>query len=102
VLSLSEMYYIAAESEPSPAEGLKWLNRIRAARNIIELQAGLDAAALQNEIFKEYRRDFICVGQLFYYYKRLNLAKIEGALNGTINNTQYVLPLPNQEIEFGK
>jgi starch-binding outer membrane protein, SusD/RagB family len=102
VLSLSEMYYIAAESEPAPAEGLKWLNRIRAARNIMELPAGLDAATLQNEIFKEYRRDFICVGQLFYYYKRLNLAKIEGALNGTINNTQYVLPLPNQEIEFGK
>ncbi|MEI3798047.1 MULTISPECIES: RagB/SusD family nutrient uptake outer membrane protein [unclassified Chitinophaga] len=102
VLSLSEMYYIAAESEPAPAEGLKWLNRIRAARNIVELPAGLDAATLQHEIFKEYRRDFICVGQLFYYYKRLNLAKIEGALNGTINNTQYVLPLPNQEIEFGK
>jgi hypothetical protein len=102
VISLSEMYYIAAESEPTPAEGLKWLNKVRSARNIAELPAGLDAATLQHEIFKEYRRDFICLGQLFFYYKRLNLAKIEGALNGTINNTQYVLPLPNQEIEFGK
>jgi hypothetical protein len=102
VITLSEMYYIAAESEPAPADGLKWLNKIRSARNIAELPAGLDAATLQNEIFKEYRKDFICLGQLFFYYKRLNLAKIEGALNGAINNTQYVLPLPNQEIEFGK
>ena len=102
ILSLSEMYYIAAESEPSPAEGLKWLNKVRSARSLAELAAGLDAPTLQNEIFKEYRKDFIGLGQLFFYYKRLNLAKIEGALNGTINNTQYVLPLPNQEIEFGK
>ncbi|SEW54221.1 RagB/SusD family nutrient uptake outer membrane protein [Chitinophaga arvensicola] len=102
VLTLSEMYYIAAESEPLTADGLKWLNKVRSARNIAELPAGIDATTLQNEIFKEYRKDFICEGQLFYYYKRINRNKIEGALNSNISNDQYVLPLPQQEIEFGK
>lgn len=101
VVSLAEMYYIAAESEPTVTDGLKWLNKVRTARSLRELDPGIDATTLQNEIFKEYRRDFICLGQLFYYYKRMNMSKITGALNATIGNTEYVLPLPKQEIEFG-
>jgi hypothetical protein len=102
VIKLSEMYYIAAESSPVPADGVAYLNKVLSARNIPELATTIDAVTLDNEIYKEYRKDFLCEGQLFYYYKRLNKTTITGALNATVNNEQYVLPLPKQEIEFGK
>jgi hypothetical protein len=102
VIKLSEMYYIAAESSPLPADGVDYLNKVLSARNIPLLATTIDAVTLDNEIYKEYRKDLLCEGQLFYYYKRLNKPTIPGALNATVNNDQYVLPLPKQEIEFGK
>jgi hypothetical protein len=102
VIKLSEMYYIAAEASATPADGVGYLNKVLVARNIPALATTIDATTLDNEIYKEYRKDFICEGQLFYYYKRLNKTVITGALNATVNNDQYVLPLPQQEIEFGK
>ncbi|UYQ95843.1 RagB/SusD family nutrient uptake outer membrane protein [Chitinophaga horti] len=101
IIRVSEMYYIAAEclKTTDPAAAVEYLNIVRRARNITaDLSAGLTEAQLQNEIFKEYRKDLYLEGQLFYYYKRLNLPQI-GAVNA--NNTIYVLPLPDSEVEYG-
>ncbi|MBV7531400.1 RagB/SusD family nutrient uptake outer membrane protein [Chitinophaga sp. sic0106] len=102
LIKLSEMYYIAAEAAPTAAEGAGYLNTVIRARTIPQLATNIDQATLTNEIYKEYRKDFLCEGQLFFYYKRLNQSKITGALNSSITDAQYVWPMPNQEIEFGK
>lgn len=101
VMRISELYYIAAEclkTTDLPA-AVEYLNVVRRARNVPgDLPVTLTEAQLQDEIFKEYRKEFYCEGQLFYYYKRLNLPQI-GAV--TADNLVYVLPLPDNEVEYG-
>ena len=101
VIRLSEMYYIAAESEPNTEIAIGYLNQVRKARFIPELPITLDSASLDNEIFKEYRKEFMSEGQLFYYYKRKNMASIIDSQISPITNKEYVLPLPVRELEFG-
>lgn len=105
LIRFTEAYYIAAEilkdSDPIKAIGL--LNTVRSYRKLAEfpLAETLTADEIQNEVYKEYRKEFLGEGQLFYYYKRLNLPTIDGA--GVVaNDNIYVLPLPDNEIEFGQ
>jgi hypothetical protein len=103
VMRISEMYYIAAEclKTTAPEQAVTYLNTVRNARNVLnDLPSTLTPEQLQQEIFKEYRKEFYCEGQLFYYYKRLNLPQIEYA-TVTADNTIYVLPLPDNEVEYG-
>lgn len=100
LIRLSEMYYIAAECANDPAEGVGYLNTVRANRGLSNLDTGISAENLESEILKEYKKEFYAEGQLFYYFKRLNKAKIDGS---SVNAADvYVLPLPEDEIEFGK
>ena len=101
LIRLSEMYYIAAESEPDIPAAVAYLNRVRNARFIPELPTTIDAATLDNEIFKEYRKEFMSEGQLFFDYKRKNSENIIDSQISPITNEEYVLPLPVREIEFG-
>ncbi|MDD7888021.1 RagB/SusD family nutrient uptake outer membrane protein [Flavivirga sp. 57AJ16] len=101
VLRLSEMYYIAAESEPNTETAVAYLNEVRKARLIPELPTDIDASVLEDEIFKEYRKEFMSEGQLFYYYKRKNAQNIIDSQVNPITNKEYVFPLPLREIEFG-
>ena len=66
LIRMSEMYYIAAETETSEDAALDYLNTVRRERGLGDnLTAGVD---LQNEIFKEYKKEFFGEGQLFYYF----------------------------------
>ncbi|MCW3806638.1 RagB/SusD family nutrient uptake outer membrane protein [Plebeiibacterium marinum] len=105
VIRLSEIYYIAAEAqkETNPARSIELLNIVRENRNITiddALPETLTAEEIQEEIFKEYRKEFLGEGQLFYYYKRLNYSTIEGS-SVAATNAIYVWPMPDGEIEFG-
>ena len=105
VIRKSEIYYIAAEAEKetNPARAIELLNEVRENRNITGddlLPDNLTAVEIQDEIFKEYRKEFLGEGQLFFYYKRLNIPSIEGA-SVAANNAVYVWPMPDNEIEFG-
>ncbi len=95
LIRLSEMYYIAAESEGN----VTYLNIVRNKRNLTDLPV---TAVLATELQKEYQKEFFGEGQLWYFYKRKNLAAIPNPLtiNGTItmNATKYVFPLPLSEI----
>ncbi len=103
IIRVSEMYYIAAEclKESNPQASVDYLNYVRLNRGqTTVIPASYTAAQIQNEIFKEYRREFICEGQLFYYYKRVNAATIPyTTVIGT--NAIYVFPKPDQELEYG-
>ncbi|TCD03512.1 RagB/SusD family nutrient uptake outer membrane protein [Pedobacter psychroterrae] len=95
LLRLSEMYYIAAESEQNAG----YLNTVRNNRGLLNLPP---TANLTTELLKEYQKEFFGEGQLFYYYKRMNSATIPNPLatsgSITMNATKYVVPLPLSEL----
>jgi len=104
VLRKSEAYYIAAEilKDSDPERAVELLNLVRENRNLslYPLPETLTADEIQEEVRKEYRKEFLAEGQMFFYYKRLNADRIEGA--GVSAANVYVLPMPDNEIEFGE
>ena len=103
VIKLAEMYYIAAEASPSIDEALFYLNKVRTARLIPALTTSTitNQTQLDNEIFKEYRKEFFAEGQLWYYYKRKKTTSLQNTVDWSFNLSKYVFPIPNKEIEFG-
>lgn len=101
LIKLSEMYYIAAEASPSIEEGIKFLNVVRSNRLIPELPAPATQAAFDTEIQFEYRKDFYAEGQLWFYYKRMNVLTLPDGISNPMTTAKYVFPIPNDELEFG-
>lgn len=101
MFKLSEMYLIAAETAPVAANGIAYLNTLRFNRGLTNLAA---TAVVATEVTKEYKKEFIGEGQLFFYYKRINSATIPNgsAASGNLTMTalQYVVPMPDSEINF--
>lgn len=105
IVKLSEMYLIAAEcmSETNLTEAVSLMEELHEKRGSDVLGEISDKESLIAEIIKEYQREFIGEGQLFYLYKRLNLSSIKGIYGFSISmdDSKYTFPLPNDEIEFG-
>ncbi|MCH4553056.1 RagB/SusD family nutrient uptake outer membrane protein [Aestuariibaculum lutulentum] len=101
LIRLTEMYYIAAETETDSVKALQYINTVRNNRG---LQSLTTADNIQNEILKEYRKEFYGEGQLFFYYKRLNVQSIPSGTSGVspyqMGADQYVVPLPTSETEY--
>ena len=78
---------------------------------LVKLVDGLGTALSESdameEIRKEYTKEFMCEGQLYYFFKRLNYEQIPipTALGNTVSYNyavpRYVFPLPDDEIEYG-
>lgn len=105
LLRMTEAYYIAAEclKDSNPKRAIELLNLVRENRNLslFPLADNLSADEIQNEIYKEYRKEFVGeAGQLFFYYKRLNATSIKGA-SVVPGKGVYVLPIPANDAEFG-
>lgn len=106
LIKLPEMYYILAESynEKGDTEtAIDYINTVRINRGIsslYNLENTLTSEEISAEIEKEYRKEFISEGQLFYYYKRLGKISMPGT-SKVMDNSVYVLPLPQKEIEMG-
>ena len=70
LIRISEMYLILAESyiEENPVKAAFYLDELTKARGLgkISETVGFD---IREEIFREYRREFLAEGQLFFYYK---------------------------------
>ncbi|WAC40815.1 RagB/SusD family nutrient uptake outer membrane protein [Pedobacter sp. SL55] len=95
LLKISEMYLIAAESEPVTADGVAHLNTVRANRGLIPLAATVN---INTELQKEYQKDFFGEGQLFYYYKRRNITSVPNGSASSGNVTvNYAVPMPQSE-----
>jgi hypothetical protein len=103
-LRLSEMYYIAAESsyDIAPAKALEYLNQVRSVRGIISPLTITTKPDFIEELIKDARKEFYGEGQIFYMYKRLNQNIVgQGGLIISANDKIFVIPKPNNEIEFG-
>ncbi|WP_164121839.1 RagB/SusD family nutrient uptake outer membrane protein [Sphingobacterium sp. xlx-130] len=102
ILKFSECYLIAAECSIDPKQGGEYLNTLRAHRGNAPLAIeNITAETLDAEIQKEYRREFIGEGQLFFTYKRLALSKLPNILAFDDLTKIYSMPIPQVEIEFG-
>lgn len=113
LIRLPEMYYIAAECRISGpdkdlGEARSLLQEVRKARAVYEeLDADLDEAGLMAQLEKEYRKEFICEGVVFYFYKRLGYEKLprqSDVMSGSkvIDDDVYMLPYPDFEIQSGR
>ena len=109
LMKLPEMYYIAAEAYAKNTETIQldkaidYLNLVRSSRGIIEdIPDTATQVEVMLEIKKEYKKEFLSEGQLFFYYKRTGEAQIFGLTNTTVLDDEiYVLPYPDSESQFG-
>ena len=104
LLRISEMYLIAAECADNTKDALKYVNELRHHRGFEEgddiREEGITAEKLQTIIGKEYRKEFIGEGQWFFYCKRTDREMLPN-LTVPFSKGFYVLPMPDQELEYG-
>lgn len=105
IIKKSEMFYIAAEcamKEGNLVEAIRLLNEVRVNRGIQyanNLPNTLTAEQVKTEIEKEYRKEFIGEGVMFFYYKRLNESIPDSQRNA--EDKIFVFPMPASEVEIG-
>ena len=98
MIRLGEMYLIAAESRSEDiGAGIIYVNRLRAARGVANLQS------LTHEILRyEYIRELYGEGQLFFMYKRM-FAPImftsSAGKNPQPSDAVFIVPLPDTETD---
>lgn len=104
LISTPEMYYICAEvyaEQGDLKKAIGYLNTVRQARGITrDLDENLSYREVKDEILKEYRKEFVSLGQLFYFYKRWGVENIVGYA-GSMGDTEYILPYPDEEVISG-
>ena len=99
-----EMFYYAAECYNelgNQKQAVNMINQVRVARGILyekNLPETLTKEEIDKEIEKEWKKEFISEGQMFFYYKRLG-KEIPNAT--TSGDELYVVPLPEKEVEIG-
>ncbi|MEZ2445040.1 RagB/SusD family nutrient uptake outer membrane protein [Chitinophaga sp. RCC_12] len=101
LMRLTELYYIAIEGETDDSRATTLLNTVRYNRGLPPVTINGDKRI---QLTKEYQKEFWGEGQLFFYYKRINLPAISSgaSANATITMTpeKYVVPLPLSETTF--
>ena len=109
VIRFSEICYILAELSAYDGqidEGISYLETVRKARGANRtLSLSVSSAQdLIDEIVLDARKEFLCEGNMFYMYKRLNMTQIPSSSSpGTMKTTSasaYVLPVPESENPF--
>lgn len=95
LVKIAEMYLIVAEVNRS----VETLNELRDHRGYENNRLDPVLTDFDEALTNEYRREFFAEGQLFYYYKRLNMPAFPNGKQA--GEKVYVLPLPDDETEFG-
>lgn len=100
-----EIFYSAAECFNKigmTAEAVAKLNEVRVNRGIgysNNLPSTLSPEEIDLEIEKEWKKEFLGEGHMFYYYKRLNK---EVPKAGVVQKSViFAVPLPRTEVEIG-
>lgn len=98
MIRLPEMYFIAAEAlkNSNPTLAAEMINEVRIHRGITATL--IDASNIDAVLLQEFRKEFIGEGQLFFYHKRKNTARIPRAASYDIISLKgYKLPIPVSE-----
>lgn len=104
LMKLPEMYYIVAEyylGKSNLTAAITNLNTVRSSRGIIDdIPDTATQEEVRAELIKEYRKEYIGEGQLFFFYKRLGLTTYPGiSTDIVVGDDIYVLPYPDSEIQ---
>jgi starch-binding outer membrane protein, SusD/RagB family len=100
MIRTTEMYYIAAETANALKDSLtatNLLDTVRVHRNLLKYtQTALKRDSINIEIAKEYQKEFLGEGQVFYYYKRKNLpfSSLPYTKVPVVSNASYVFTKP--------
>lgn len=108
LIKSAEVCYTEAEcllrkgGDANKVKAINALNKVRKNRGMVSmpLETELSSEEAWVELEKEWWKEFIGDGQMFYYYKRtgkttLPHTTIEGS------DKTYILPLPQAEVDFG-
>ena len=103
VLRLPEVYYIAAEcylNNGNLQKAMDLVNVIREKRGLYTPLSGLSSEEIKEQIKREYRKEFLGEGEIFYYYKRTGASSIPN--HEEMTDADYLLPYPDLEIQSGR
>lgn len=101
ILRLSEMYLIAMETanDVDTANSL-YYTYMRDHKITPDASFFKTMDEVKEEVIKEYRREFIAEGQMFYTYKRIfNKDILWHTSDDEITENDYIVPLPDTEYE---
>ena len=105
LMRMPEMYYIAAECHLANNDveaALDLLTVVRNQRGVYEeLDATMSVEQAMEEIKKEYHKEFLLEGVMFYYYKRTG-ADVLPNMETPMTDAEYVLPYPEFELQNGR
>ncbi len=75
LIRTAEIFYIAAECEADPSTARLYVDSVRSKRGLanMPLSPSITRTDLDIEIRKEYQKEFIGEGRLWFYQKRLDL-----------------------------
>lgn len=100
LIRLAEMYLILIENLPIK-ESAGYFEKFRLARGMdFTVSIGDSETSRNNQVEKEYRKEFLGEGQLFYYYKRHNKTawSVPQSMNVPVGG--FVLPKPQGQTAF--
>lgn len=99
LLKVPEMYLIAAETAPNITLSAEWFNALLYHRGLPDEE--ITASNMKEKLRKEYAKEFLAEGQLFYACKRMNFDK-RPIQETSLSNIQeaYTLPIPVENTDF--
>lgn len=105
LIRIAEIYYMAAECENDPSTARLYVDSVRSKRGLanMPLSPAITRTDLDNEIRKEYQKEFIGEGRLWFFQKRKDLdlaAPVNVSIYKTSNlflKNAYVLDRPDEE-----
>lgn len=93
MIRLSEMYYIRAEYYHNIGSDEEAFNQLDVVRDGYECTIGRLSGNFETELLKEARRTFFSEGQIYFYYKKLNILP-----TNMKSSDSFVWPIPDNEV----
>ena len=94
----SEMYYIAAECAETKEDAIAYLNEVRNNRGFQYSTQLSMSDDVEDEILKEYRKEFWGEGQLWFYYKRKGITNFSEFMTDA---SLFTFEIPDIETSYG-
>lgn len=106
LIRIPEVYYIAAEAslyKGDTSKSIEFLDKVRMKRGNTEPLANtLNKEEILKEIRKEYEKEFVAEGVLFFQYKRWGVKELPFAQESEVmTDKEYLLPFPEVERKSG-
>lgn len=99
LLRLAEMYFILLEDLPEGGHGVYYTEYLLARNLPSDWGEQLDAE-LTERLEKEYRKEFMGEGQMFFFYKKHAYPEFTWPVKFKVPDLEYRIPLPQSQTVF--